>query len=709
MRAFFLCCGLLAGATALAAPKSSGPLPPSAVVFGNNYLFTTGSTTFPGTINVPTDGAWFYGNATVAGTGGWMDCIHHYEVDLNPTSLSPNYTPFLDIGYVDGIDSPCQFSNACFSCSMEWGGTKGLTNYTTGNSPGWLPSGTGTATLKTLNGGGSTDAVNFSLNQVNMSAMQSMSVFEATANDLPVQASQEDINSRAYIAASDDRVPLVPRFAYGTDMYPSPPRGFITYGGTWDTGDPAAITASYPYPGNLPGLAILLVEIPSMKTGNHKVTITATLPSGKTFTAPAYTVYVYNGAIEASVNSGTFTTGAITFPRAANVVFRINQQDAKGKTITITKADWKFHGTQTAIDVLGIDDSLAVNAAQWGGTMNQNGIMSANVTIQVGKTSRTSHAAIATTAVVTARTGGSWTTTQTLCENCWDDLATTNGGSLDLGLFLPTDQNLQDSLSFASNGTITRGQTGDRLSYENGIKDPQNPQSFLLHPRLAPKPYPLYRPFDPVNDPSDWPNRYTITQITTGPNRLFWYVTQQNFRTDFGYAVSAYFNPTSLAGANTGAYASFLYNPACGTPSDQACYALTPLSCWAAAHGAQSYVQAANATINPQTNSNYQMNLLFTQIQTHEKTRHWQDAVITFVSQNKLQYDIGTIMEALTSRRAAEADARQDIDQFVWTLDAAYLRDPQGGAYEVFTDPHTDAPLIEDIPIGNANCALYHP
>jgi hypothetical protein len=103
------------------------------------------------------------------------------------------------------------------------------------------------------------------------------------------------------------------------------------------------------------------------------------------------------------------------------------------------------------------------------------------------------------------------------------------------------------------------------------------------------------------------------------------------------------------------------------------------------------------------------MALLFTQIQTHEKTRHWQDAVLTYVSQHKEQYDIGTIMEKITSRDSNETAARAGIDKFVSDLDNAYFNDPLGGKYEVFTDPHTDAPLIEDIPSGNANCVLYHP
>ena len=306
------------------------------------------------------------------------------------------------------------------------------------------------------------------------------------------------------------------------------------------------------------------------------------------------------------------------------------------------------------------------------------------------------------------RTGSAWTVPQSLCQNCWDDLGTTNGGSLDLGLLLPTDQNVIDTLFFASSGTLARGQTGDRLSYENGILDRANPSSYLLHPRLTPKPWPLYRPFDGVNDPSDWPNRYSITQIPSGPNRLFWYVTQQNFRIAYGYAAVAYFNPTSAAGANSSAYASFVYNSSCGNPSDQGCYALTPLTCWNLNYLGQSYFQAASATINPVTSAPYDMNLLYTQIQTHEKTRHWDEALVQFLVDHP-EFDLGKMLEQIASRDSNETDARARIDGFIWDLNDRYLRHPDGGKYEVFNDPHTDAPLIEDIPIGNASCALYHP
>lgn len=691
-------------AAALAAPRLKGPLPPSATLFGASYAFTDATTTFPYPITVPQDGAWFYGNSSIPANNGFMDCTHHYKVTLNPSTLSPSYSPFLTLG---ATQYDACLNNECFSCSLNWGATKTSIDYTTNAGPGFLPGGSGTAILGTLNTPPN-DIVSFGLSQVNMSAMQSMTIYEATANNLPVQASQDDVDSRAYIAASDDRVPLVPRFVYGIDVYPAPPQPNITFTGTWDTGDPANITVTNPYPGHLPGDAILLVEIPTMKTGNHKITITAKLPSGKTFTAPAYQVFVYNAAMETSIAGGAFTTGPANFTRTSDVRFRVAQQVTSGKTLKITKTEWKYHVLQTGVDIVGSDDGLAIDATEWAGTIIQNGTVSAAVTIQSGKSTRISHTAIATSAIVNPRTGSTWAVPQSLCQNCWDDLGTKNGGSLDLGLLLPTDENVIDTLFFASSGTLARGQTGDRLSYENGIRDRDNPSDYVLSPRLTPKPWPLYRPFDGVNDPGDWPNRYSITQIPSGPNRLFWYITQQSFRIAYGYAAVAYFNPTSGPGANSSAYASFVYNSACGNPSDQGCYALAPLTCWSFNYVGQSYFQAASATINPATSTPYNMSLLYTQIQTHEKTRHWDEAVVQFLVDHP-EFDLGKMLEQITSRDSTEAAVRGEIDKLIWKLNNDYRTHPQGGLYEVFNDPHTDAPLIEDIPIGTASCALYHP
>lgn len=72
-------------------------------------------------------------------------------------------------------------------------------------------------------------------------------------------------------------------------------------------------------------------------------------------------------------------------------------------------------------------------------------------------------------------------------------------------------------------------------------------------------------------------------------------------------------------------------------------------------------------------------------------------------------FDLGKMLERITSRDSNETAVRKAIDDVIWAVNDAYQSHQQGGAYEVFTDPHTDAPLIEDIPIGSAGCALYHP
>ena len=598
----------------------------------------------------------------------------------------------------DADSATCSQFGQCFTCQVDWGGQRSLIDYTTSNTPAWMPAGTGSAVLS-LTSGGQPAFLAFGLNQVNMNAMQGLTVYEAQSNILPARADQADIDSRAYVTNSDDRVPLVPQFTYGIDTYPSPPAAYITYSGTWDTGDPLDITQTSPYPGGLPGNAILLIKIPGMKSGNHKITLKATLPSGKTFTAPGYQVFVYNAALEASINGGAFNTGSVTFERASNVVFRINQQDAKGKTLKITAATWKFHNLLVNEDVLGSDDGLAADATQWGGTMVQSGLLSAQVTLQVGKTSRTSHAGVALTAIATPRPGGTWQTVQNLCDNCFDDLGIKGGGILAAGLVLPTDLNIQDIPQIPqAQSALALGMSGDRLGYQNGIIPDSLVSALDSHTVL--KPYPLYRPLNNDNDPGDWPNRYTVAQVASGPNRTYRYVTQQNFHTEWSYAVSAYFYQSSAPGAQAGNYFSFVFDPSCGNAADAACYVATPLSCWASAHPGQSYFNAATA-------AGFSMPLLMQEIQTHEKQRHWTQFLVNFVASNKDQYDIGTLMERQAILGGSETDFRAKLDLLVRTIDANYVMDPNGGAGEVTNDPKEPFPFISDLPVGNANCNLH--
>jgi len=699
---------LLCAAGAHAA-RRAGPLPPSAVIFSDLYNFGV-QPTYSGSVSVPQDGAWLYGAAN-SGSSIYQDCVHHYEVDLSPSTLSPNYSPLLKLGAITEADAAvCSSFFQCYTCQVDWAGQRTLIDYTTSNAPAWLPPGSGSAILK-LNSGGLPALLSFSLNQVNMDAMQSMSVYEATANDLPVEASPEDINSRAYIAASDDRVPLVPRFLYGTDYYPAPPQPYITFVATWDTGEQGAVEVKNPYPGNLPGNQILLVNIPKMKTGNHKVTITANLPSGKTFSAPPYDVFVYNVALETAINN-TVVPAPVSFTRAETVTFRIQQQDTHGKTIKVTKADWTFRNLDptTPVTINSVDESgFPVDSREWTGTMSAQGLVSVSLTIQAGKTARTSHAALSVFAAAKARTDAQWSSTpRSLCEDCWTDLGIRSGGYLKVALVFPSHANILADAPFPLNfgGGLALGMSGERHSYEDGLRAQDG--TYLIERRQAPRPFPLYRPFDDVNDHGEWANRYTVARIASGPNRGFWYVTAHTMHTDWGYAVTSYFNSGSPEGANPSNYLSF--EPVCGGyVADENCYATTPLTCWLAAHPGQSYFEAAGQAINPLTGSPYDMFLLQQQVQTHEKQRHWQEFLVNEINANKTRFDAATVLEALVAVGSSEAAVRTAIDAKLIAIDFDYANDSNGGAGEVYNDPKTDFPLVEDMPFGTATCTLYHP
>jgi hypothetical protein len=697
---------------AAGAPPAPAPMPPSAVIFGNSFNFSSATQVYTAPMNVPQDGAWLYGTARYY-TAQNMDCDHHFEVDLDPPSLSPNYSPFLSIGYVSGIDTPCVIYNVCFSCTMNWGGVKPLTYYTTDKGPGWLPAGSGTAVLHTLNGGSvgqiPGDEVTLYLAQVNAVDLQAMTVFEAMRNDFPAPATKDDIDSRAYIAASDDRLPLVPQFTYGTDVYPAPPSA--TYTAAWDTGQVANVQVTNPYPGNLPGNPVLLVDIPAMKSGNHKVTLTAKLPSGKTFSASPYQVFVYYAALEAVTPAGTMLPDPVTITRGNTATFRLKQQSTKGKVFKITKTDWVFHGPDGVVVNGSSEPGLAMDATEWTGAMHRSGGITVVVTIQAGKLARTSHAALSIGETVAARTDSMWQTVRTLCENCWSDLGIKNGGFPPFALILPTRTNIIDTAAFPTNPYpgITLGFSGEKHVYEDGFIDATGGPG--LEARIAPRPFPLYRPFDLYNDPAEWPTRYTVWQIATGPNRDYWYVINHAFHTDWGYAVTSYFDPSSAPGANSAAYTHFVPTgvTGCNQYNWQSCFGPQSLApCWSSAHGTQSYYQAASTAIDPATGTPYLMSLLVTQVRTHEKQRHWQEFLVDFINAHKAQYDIAPIMESIASRDATEASVRDAIDTFVQQLDFKYAQEPQGGAGEVLNDPKTNFPLIEDTPLSSPPCTFFN-
>ncbi len=178
----------------------------------------------------------------------------------------------------------------------DWGGTKAFSYLTTDNLPGFLAAGTGTIRLRTNNGGGQDDQITIYLQQVNRDAMVNMTIFQSAGVEDPRPANSTEVASRYFIANTADRVPVVPVFHYGVTstgadlLYPAGPS--VTYVATWDTGATSTPDIAFA-PKELHGHTSLGVPVPKMATGSHTFTIKATLPSGKTYTTPSMTVFVY--------------------------------------------------------------------------------------------------------------------------------------------------------------------------------------------------------------------------------------------------------------------------------------------------------------------------------------------------------------------------------------------------------------------------------
>ncbi len=663
--------------------------PPPATVFNNAYTFYDPAKTYTMPTTAPQDGAWLYGTAGIGSAGTYMDCVHHYEVDATPGS--PDYSPFLILGAMPVDVQVCM--GLCYSCRLNFGGFKPKTYFTTPNTPGWLPAGSWSLSLRSLNGGGSSDGVNFTLYQVNAAALQSMTVFEAQANDNPAPASNEEIASRAYVAHSDDKVPMVAEFAYGSyGAFPAPPTARFT--ATWDTGDVNDLEVTNPY--QHPGYSILLVPIPAgAATGFHKFTVHATLPSGKNFDAPAYQVFVYNATLEVVVN-GIVLPEPVKFVRAATPTIRIQQQDTKGKTLTIAKADWEFHNGDRSINAKAADEpNFPSNSTSWSGTIVSPGNVFAAVTIQTGKTQRTSHAYLHVNMDVTARPDAQWITKQTLCENCFDDFAVK--GDLPSAYVFPSITNAAATTKFprqlGMGYVVALGITGERKGYTDGLLDADG--STILRPSTVITPFPLYRPYDDRNDGPEYANRYTLQAITSGPNRGVWFVTAHNFHTDWAYAVSAFFNPNSTAGADPANYKQWTFDPNCGDQANAACYTQTSLSsCWLS-QTTLSYYQAASQHINYFTGAPVDMLSVFNNIVRHEKTFHWQQHLVDYVKANRGRYDIGTIMEGVALTGPDETSVRFILDKLVRNISLTYWDDADGGKAEVL-DPPGPFPLVDD-------------
>ena len=133
------------------------------------------------------------------------------------------------------------------------------------------------------------------------------------------------------------------------------------------------------------------------------------------------------------------------------------------------------------------------------------------------------------------------------------------------------------------------------------------------------------------------------------------------------------------------------------------------IPCWNSAHGSQGYYQAASQSIDPKTGQRYNMAGVTAAIRAHERNRHWEAWLVNYVSQNKALYDVGTIMEAITTRAETEGDARVNIDNHMRNeVNLKYAKDPLGGANEVINDPKPTFPLVDDTGVtGQAPCSFF--
>lgn len=294
---------------AWSAPRSTPPLPPSAVLFNGDYSFQLAGTTYSTAVTVPVDGAWLTGSGVWNNSSyPYWDCSHNYVGTLGPNNN--DYSPL----FIAGWDANSICSNqppviGCLNCGVDWGGVKAFPGdyMTTSNTPGFISAGSGTIVLNSNNGGGLSDLLTLHIEQVNRSAMVNMTIFQSADETDPTPASSTEIAARYFIANSADRVPVVPVFHYGVDangndvQYPAGPA--VTYTATWDTG--ATTTPDIAFaPKGLHGHTILGVPVPKLPTGSHTFTITAKLPSGMTYASLSMTVFVYAQSIY--VTYGTF-------------------------------------------------------------------------------------------------------------------------------------------------------------------------------------------------------------------------------------------------------------------------------------------------------------------------------------------------------------------------------------------------------------------
>jgi hypothetical protein len=699
VRFLALSCTLIA-LPALAAKPVPADKAPSAMVFGSfttellpeTLSYVSRTDPYQRVITVPPDGAWFFGDASIY---GWMDCEHHFRATLTPTN--GGYDPFYTLG-ATGTDV-C-FGSNCYSCSLNFNGQKGLTYYTTDEYPGYLPGGTYTVSVETLNGGGADDWVSHYLAQVNQDAIESMRMYPAVSETDPRPAPAGTLDEMFFFAGLGDAVPVTPVFEYGNWDFPGGPN--VTYSALWDRSTvetPARLGVPTVYNGHAP----VLVEVPLLTTGTHKFKLVARLPNGKTFiSSTATSVFVWHGDIESSYNGLKTFAPSLSLVKGDVVGFRIVQRDG-GKALEVVDGGWTFDslGLTPAYSTTGAGDpSLAGAPALWAGDMIQSGIIKAKVKVKSGKIVREAHQALARTAIVRPRASQEWTVQLELAEDIYDDLGMVDGGVLDEAYYFPTRANLEAYRAIKNTQTYrwATGINGDRLTYERGKFD-RSTGAQQIGPRKLPILLPLYRPADPFNDPDDYANRFTVKQVQTGPWRGWYFMTEQHIRIRRLALTISYLHPAPAIGQDPSRYRSFVLKAGCTNAADANCY--QPVSnCWSTLSSGRGYLEYV-ATLTNQYNNNqpFEMTRLWTQSAEHERRVHYQMAILDlFAAEPK--FNIAEVFERslIPATEASSVEsATQLYDQLMQNTERDWARHPSGGRYEE-TDPTIPYVALDDTP-----------
>lgn len=205
-----------------------------------------------------------------------MNCSDRYEI-----GLASNFSPYPTLLRLGPTPIDACLGDRCFSCTPQWGGaSKSYTYHTTENDPGIVFAGSGQLTLSALTGGA--ESLFVRLDQYDRANMTGMTIFQSREEDDPVPLQPSD-PERYFIATGADKVPVVAELLWGAaDKFPAGPH--VTYTAKWDTGTVVSGEVN-PSPLMPFGHSIVGVPVPKMSTGKHKLTLTARLPSGKTYTS----------------------------------------------------------------------------------------------------------------------------------------------------------------------------------------------------------------------------------------------------------------------------------------------------------------------------------------------------------------------------------------------------------------------------------------